>query len=184
MDVITCPTPLPGGLEFTIEPATSNFDGDIRMIDPGNTAIGSEACLALSEKMVAIIFVFDLGTDVQFLPNHGNGLLNTMAQFEAVVGLPLSRNSSIIVLLTNFDIFKKNLLRVPLTRWFPDYEGENDPSEAANFILSKLEQASLLANLDIFPHLIEGVFSKKIFRQILKEIISVYISKALERIHL
>ncbi|KIK53437.1 hypothetical protein GYMLUDRAFT_265032, partial [Collybiopsis luxurians FD-317 M1] len=83
---------------------------------------------------------------------NSNRLMETMILFEAVINSRWFLRTSIILILSEVDEFKKKLSKVPLERHFPEYTGGNDINKAAKYILWKFMQANR-ARLSIYPHL-------------------------------
>ena len=98
-------------------------------------------------------------------------LSDSLALFDSLINSRWFLRTSFVLLLTKFDIFRKKLPRVsllsymiidlhrtddtitigkdPLERYFPDYAGGGDVTQASKFILSKFMQKNL-ARLSIY----------------------------------
>ncbi len=70
--------------------------------------------------------------------------------FESVVNSRWFSNTSIILFLTQIDVFRKKLPYSPLAKYFPEFTGGDDLHKATKFILGKFASMNR-AGLDIYP---------------------------------
>jgi len=104
------------------------------------------------ESVTSIIFCASLSDYDQMSVLQKNRLLESMILFESVVNSRWFLRTSIILLLTNIDVFKQKIPKVPLEKYFPEYTGGSDINKAAKYILWKFMQANR-ARLSVYPHL-------------------------------
>ena len=64
-------------------------------------------------------------------------------------------NVSVILMLSNFKLFRTKLNIIPLSDYFPDYTGGNDVMKASEYILGRFNQVNR-AHLQMFSHLCEA----------------------------
>ncbi|KIK53436.1 hypothetical protein GYMLUDRAFT_250390 [Collybiopsis luxurians FD-317 M1] len=109
------------------------------------------------EAVTSIIFCVALTDYDQVLPDESNKnrLTETLILFESVINSRWFLRTSIILLLSEIDEFKKKLPTVPLERYFPEYTGGNDINKAAKYILWKFMQANR-ARSSVYPCLTQG----------------------------
>ncbi|KAF4993760.1 hypothetical protein FGRMN_6234 [Fusarium graminum] len=179
IDVVEFSALSPGCIESTLR--LGSFD--LQMVDPGSIIPSRKVLFTQLENMHAVVFVLDLGSYAEFLPDGSNSMFETMLQFEALVVSQFLRNSSIIVLLTNFNKLEKSLSKVPLRRCFADFTGANDALKAADFIMSKINHLNT-ALLPIYPHLVSDVFRPEILPWIHRDIQDILVSMSLKKLGL
>ncbi|KAF5655736.1 GNA-3 g alpha subunit GNA-3 [Fusarium heterosporum] len=178
-DAVEFSTILPGCIESTLQ--LGSFD--LHLVDPGSPIPSRKVLFMQLESMHAVVFVFDLGSYVESLPDGSNSMFETMLQFEALVVSQFLRNSSIIAFLTNFNKLEENLSKIPLRQCFADYTGGDEALKAADFILSKINKLNS-ALLPIYPHLMNGVFHPAMLCWIQKDIQDVLVSMSLKKLML
>ncbi|KAF8126837.1 guanine nucleotide binding protein, alpha subunit [Boletus edulis] len=96
------------------------------------------------EDISYIIFCVSLGNYDQ-APSEGNcqrQLNDSFIVFESVVNSRLFTRTSVIIFLTNIDVFKDKLSEIPLERHFPDYTGGTDVNEAIEYMQSRFMQVN------------------------------------------
>lgn len=106
------------------------------------------------ENVPSIIFVVNLACYDQVLLEDSfvNEMMESLVFFDSVVNSRWFKRTSVILLLTNIDLFRRKLAWSPLANCFPDYSGGNDVNRAAKYILWRFNQVNR-ANLDLYPHL-------------------------------
>ncbi|KAF8452733.1 G-protein alpha subunit-domain-containing protein [Boletus edulis BED1] len=96
------------------------------------------------EDISYIIFCVSLGNYDQ-APSEGNcqrQLNDSFIVFESVVNSRWFTRTSVMLFLTNIDVFKDKLSEVPLERHFPDYTGGTDVNEAIEYMQSRFMQVN------------------------------------------
>ncbi|KAG6380367.1 guanine nucleotide binding protein, alpha subunit [Boletus reticuloceps] len=96
------------------------------------------------EDISYIIFCVSL-SDYDLAPSEGNcqrRLNDSFIVFESVVNSRRFTRTSVILFLTNIDVFKDKLSEVPLERHFPDYTGGTDVNEAIEYMQSRFMQVN------------------------------------------
>lgn len=104
------------------------------------------------EVATSIIFCTSL-SDYDQVDEEGNNLLmESLKLFEGVVTSPWCARATIVLFFNKLDIFKKKLLRSPLSKALPEsnYEGGEDATEAQSHVLQMFEQANQ-QKLWLFP---------------------------------
>ncbi|KAK5739282.1 Guanine nucleotide-binding protein alpha-2 subunit [Elasticomyces elasticus] len=108
------------------------------------------------EGITAIIFLVDLAEydEVASEDVGHNKIMENLVLFDSIVNSRLFTRSSIILLFTNANCFKRKLAMTSLNTYFPDYPGGEDPSRAAKYLLWRFNQLNR-ANLNLYPHIVE-----------------------------
>ncbi|EJD08394.1 G-protein alpha subunit [Fomitiporia mediterranea MF3/22] len=109
------------------------------------------------EHVTSIIFCPALSEYDQVLLEEScrTRMVDSLVLFESVINSRWFLRTSIMLFLTEIDVFKSKLLKVPLERYFPEYTGGADIDKAVKYILWRFMQANR-ARLCIYPHLIQG----------------------------
>jgi guanine nucleotide-binding protein G(i) subunit alpha len=128
----------------------------INLFDLGGQRSGRGKWIHCFENVPLIIFVVDLACYDQVLLEESsqNTMMESLMFFNTVVNSRWFMRTSVILLLTNIDLFRSKLARSPLTNYFPDYSGGNDVNRAAKYILWRFNQVNR-AHLNLYPHLVE-----------------------------
>jgi len=66
-----------------------------------------------------------------------------------------TQRTSIILFLNKIDLFRTKVVKVPLERYFPEYQGGPDVNKAAKYILWRFTQLNR-QRLSIYPHLTQA----------------------------
>eukprot|EP00455_Lapot_gusevi_P030910 TRINITY_DN3332_c0_g1_i2.p1 TRINITY_DN3332_c0_g1~~TRINITY_DN3332_c0_g1_i2.p1 ORF type:complete len:363 (-),score=69.57 TRINITY_DN3332_c0_g1_i2:347-1435(-) len=108
-----------------------------KMIDVGGQRGERKKWIHCFENVTAILFLASLSEYDQVLMeyNHRNRMVESLDLFESIVNKPWFRQTAIILFLTKQDIFKKKIMQVELSLYFPYYSGPpHDYSSALAFI--------------------------------------------------
>ncbi|KAJ7254741.1 heterotrimeric G-protein alpha subunit, GPA3-like protein [Mycena rebaudengoi] len=81
-----------------------------------------------------------------------NRLRESVYLFDSVINSRWFHHTSVVLFLTKIDVFRRKLSKIPLERYFPEYQGGNDVNKAAKFILWTLMQTNH-ARLNVYPYL-------------------------------
>ncbi|KZP26354.1 G-protein alpha subunit [Athelia psychrophila] len=108
------------------------------------------------EDATSIIFCTALSDYDQVPPEDQDTtrMVESLVLFDRIVNSPWFLRASIILILTEFEVFKAKLAKVPLEKYFPEYTGGPDPNKAAKYILWRFMLANR-AQLSIYPHLMQ-----------------------------
>lgn len=89
-----------------------------------------------------------------FLADNGmtrqNRMQESLVLFESIVNSRWFLSTSIILFLNKTDIFNKKIKKSPLEKYYPEYQGGNDPDKATKFILWKFASMNR-AKLALYP---------------------------------
>eukprot|EP00834_Sanchytrium_tribonematis_P001090 NODE_23_length_42016_cov_0.755803.p28 type:complete len:140 gc:universal NODE_23_length_42016_cov_0.755803:37570-37989(+) len=133
------------------------------MFDVGGQRSERRKWIHCFEGVTMVIFVTSLSEYDQTLLEDArvNRMVESISLFDSVVNSRWFSRSSMVVLLNKIDIFKEKLLISPLRRFYPDFDGDQDPSLACKFILSKFTAVNR-AKLKIYPHVTCATDTKNI----------------------
>jgi len=115
-----------------------------KMIDVGGQRNERKKWIHCFENVTAVLFVVDISAYDRMLyeDEKVNRLEEALNLFENICNSRWFRDTSIILFLNKSDLFKEKIKRVPLTKTFPEYTGENTFDAGTNF----LEQEFLKRN--------------------------------------
>jgi len=61
-----------------------------------------------------------------------NRLKESLALFQGIINLPWFKNAAIILFLNKDDLFREKILKVPISRYFPEFLSNNSGSDKAS----------------------------------------------------
>ncbi|CAO3613832.1 unnamed protein product [Cunninghamella echinulata] len=129
----------------------------IHMFDVGGQRSERKKWIHCFESVMSIIFCVALSEYDQVLleDNKENRMVESIRLFESIVNSRWFLQTSIMLFLNKVDLFKIKIDHVPLSSYFPDYKGGDDPNKAAKYILWRFLQTNR-AKLHIYPHLTQA----------------------------
>ncbi|KAI8377539.1 heterotrimeric G-protein alpha subunit, GPA3-like protein [Radiomyces spectabilis] len=135
----------------------------VHMFDVGGQRSERKKWIHCFEGVTSIIFCVALSEYDQVLleESRQNRMMESLVLFESVINSRWFLRTSIILFLNKIDLFKAKLPKVPLQKFFPDYQGGQDPNKAAKYILWRFNQTNR-AKLDIYPHLTQATNTSNI----------------------
>lgn len=136
---------------------------NIRMIDIGGQRPERKNWIKTFEGVTTIIFCVSLSEYDQFLIEEPtvNRLLESFQLFQSIVTSRWFSKTSIVLFLNKKDIFQRKIGKIPLSQYFPDYEGGKDYSRATDYIKQKF-LALNVNKLQIYPYLTEATDTNNI----------------------
>jgi len=139
-DVLRCRSRTTGIVENEFVIDKNRF----KMIDVGGQRNERKKWIHCFENVTAVLFVVDISAYDRMLyeDEKVNRLEEALNLFENICNSRWFRDTSIILFLNKSDLFKEKIKRVPLTKTFPEYTGENTFDAGTNF----LEQEFLKRN--------------------------------------
>ncbi|KAJ7251864.1 heterotrimeric G-protein alpha subunit, GPA3-like protein [Mycena rebaudengoi] len=125
----------------------------IRMIDVGQRS-ERRKWIHCFESVTCLIFCAALSDYDEVLVERRsvNRLRESVYLFDSVINSRWFHHTSVVLFLTKIDVFRRKLPKIPLERYFPEYQGGNDVNKAAKFILWTLMQTNH-ARLNVYPYL-------------------------------
>jgi len=124
--------------EFIFEDLTIN------MIDVGGQRSERRKWLHCFDNVDVILFVASLSCYDQNLREdiNQNAMIETFLLFQEVTNSQYWQNSDTILFLNKIDLFEQKISRVPLSEFFPGYDGGDDLQKAVDFIRQKFVKLS------------------------------------------
>jgi len=104
------------------------------------------------DNITAIIFVASL-SEYDQEEKGKNRMEESLQLFEGICSLPWFKDTPVILFLTKKDILKEKLKKIPLTKYFHEYNGGEDWEKAGNFIRSLYEKRRTYTQNLFYPHL-------------------------------
>ncbi|VDB96098.1 unnamed protein product [Peniophora sp. CBMAI 1063] len=84
-----------------------------------------------------------------------HGMKDSLALFDSIVNSRWFSRTSIILLFTKLDIFRRKLPKVPMEKFYPDYTGGANVNSGAKYILWKYMQMNR-ARLCVYPQIVDA----------------------------
>ncbi|KAF8868954.1 guanine nucleotide binding protein, alpha subunit, partial [Mucidula mucida] len=136
---------------------------EIHMFDVGGQRSERRKWIHCFESVTSIIFCMALSEYSQVLlpaedPSQTqNRLTESLVLFSSVVNSRWFLRTSIVLFLNKKDVFKEKIKRgkIPLERYFPEYNGGRDVNKAAKYILWRFMKENR-ARLSVYPHLTQA----------------------------
>lgn len=135
----------------------------IHMFDVGGQRSERKKWIHCFEAVTSIIFCVSLSEYDQVLLEEAgqNRMTESLILFDSVINSRWFVRTSIILFLNKIDLFKQKLPLVPLSDYFPEYQGGADANKAAKYILYRFTQVNR-AKLNIYPHLTQATDTSNI----------------------
>ncbi|KAL7754467.1 Guanine nucleotide-binding protein alpha-2 subunit [Sorochytrium milnesiophthora] len=126
----------------------------IHMFDVGGQRSERKKWIHCFEAVTSIIFCVALSEYDQTLLEDANQnrMAESLVLFDSVINSRWFLRTSIILFLNKVDLFKDKLTKVPLSKYFEDYQGGEDLNKAAKFVWYKFTLLNR-AKLKIYPHM-------------------------------
>ena len=127
---------------------------NIHMFDVGGQRSERKKWIHCFESVTSVIFFVSLiDYDLTLLEDSSqNRMQESVSLFDSVINSRWFQKSSLILFLNKADAFKEKLDRAPMEKTYEDYNGGNDVTRAAKYILSKFTNVNR-AKLKIYPHI-------------------------------
>ncbi|KAI8093262.1 putative Gpa2-guanine nucleotide-binding protein alpha-2 subunit [Halteromyces radiatus] len=134
-DIIRCRAKTTGIVEtvFHLGPLT------YRMFDVGGQRSERKKWIHCFENVTAILFVVAVSGYDQCLveDRDSNQMHESLMLFDTICNSPWFVNTSMILFLNKIDIFKEKINVSPVSRWFPDFKGDNQNFEQTRSYFKK-----------------------------------------------
>eukprot|EP00047_Mylnosiga_fluctuans_P002040 m.222911 g.222911 ORF g.222911 m.222911 type:complete len:360 (+) comp10848_c0_seq1:35-1114(+) len=126
-----------------------------RVFDVGGQRSERRKWIQCFDDVTAVIFVTSLsGYDMKlFEDQETNRIHESMTLFEAICNNKFFINTAMILFLNKTDLFSQKIARIPLRKYFPEYDGpEGDAAAAKKFILAMFKKLNKNPNKPIYEH--------------------------------
>jgi hypothetical protein len=126
-DIVRCRAKTTGIIETTFHIGPLTY----RMFDVGGQRSERKKWIHCFENVTAILFVVAIsGYDQRLVEDKdANQMHESLMLFDNICNSKWFINTSMILFLNKIDIFKKKILISPISKWFPDFEGDNHSYE-------------------------------------------------------
>jgi len=123
-----------------------------RMFDVGGQRSERKKWIHCFENVTAVIFLVAISEYDQVLREDEsvNRLQEALALFESIIGSRWFINTSVILFMNKYDLFKEKIPYSPLEKYFPDYTGGPNVDNAADHILKKFVGLNANQNKQIY----------------------------------
>ncbi|KAJ6471433.1 G-protein alpha subunit [Mycena sanguinolenta] len=121
----------------------------IRLIDVGPQRSERKRWIRCFESVTSIIFCTAL-SDYDQIRTEERG--QSLVLFSSIINSRWFLRTSIILFLTEIDVFEAKISKIPLSAHFPEYIGGSDINKAAKFDLWRFMQENR-ARLNVYPHI-------------------------------
>jgi len=131
------------------------IDGNhFKMFDVGGQRNERKKWIHCFENVTAVIFVAAISEYDQVLyeDENTNRMVEALNLFEEICNSRWFRETAMILFLNKRDLFAEKLQRVPLSRYFPDYVGDNSFESAAEFLRDQFETKNRNPDKQIYSH--------------------------------
>lgn len=91
------------------------------------------------ESVDAVLFVASLSSYDEMTDEKVNALKDSIKIFECICNVKWFAHTALILFLNKDDLLEKKLQTNPLSKYFQDFQGEDNFHNAKNFILKKFE---------------------------------------------
>lgn len=130
--------------------------GDLvyRMFDVGGQRSERRKWIQCFDDVTAVLFVTALsGYDMKLYEDESvNRVTESLQLFDAICNNKFFKDTAMILFLNKTDLFSQKIAKVPLKRYFPNYNGpENNAHEAKQFLL-KLFKDMNKSDKPIYEH--------------------------------
>ncbi|KAI7891026.1 guanine nucleotide binding protein, alpha subunit [Mucor mucedo] len=150
-DIIRCRAKTTGIVEtiFHIGPLT------YRMFDVGGQRSERKKWIHCFENVTAILFVVAISGYDQCLieDRNSNQMQEGLMLFDTICNSPWFINTSMILFLNKIDIFKQKILVSPVSKWFPDFKGDDsDFEQTSMFFRKRFQRLNQNPSKQVYAH--------------------------------
>ncbi|KAJ6471424.1 G-protein alpha subunit, partial [Mycena sanguinolenta] len=132
----------------------------IRLIDVGCQCSERRKWIHCFESVTSIIFCTALSDyDQDLTEERGqNRMQESITLFFSIIKSRWFLHTSIILFLTEIDVFRTKISRIPLSAYFPEYTGGPNINNATRFILWRFMQENR-ARLSVYPPCVSSFYA-------------------------
>uniref|UniRef100_A0A6A7G080 G-protein subunit alpha 2 n=1 Tax=Hirondellea gigas TaxID=1518452 RepID=A0A6A7G080_9CRUS len=152
-----------------------------KLLDVGGQKNERKKWIHCFEDVTAVLFVAAISEYDQLLfeDDETNRLTEALAVFREIVNSQWFNNSEMILFLNKRDLFKEKLQNVPLSTYFPEYEGEDDLNKGYEF-MKQLFCKQITGERSIYVH-ITCATDKAVMEVIFASVLDIIIRQSLEK---
>ena len=125
-----------------------------RMVDVGGQRSERRKWIHCFQDVSALLYVVAISEYDQFLmeDTRVNRMVESMELFEELVNSIWFRDIAVIFFLNKIDIFKEKIKKVPLSKYFPEYDGGDDYEKGIAFMMDQYRVLNKIEGRSIFGH--------------------------------
>ncbi|KAI8967875.1 guanine nucleotide binding protein, alpha subunit [Mycotypha africana] len=148
-DIIRCRAKTSGIVEtiFHIGPLT------YRMFDVGGQRSERKKWIHCFENVTAILFVVAISGYDQCLVEDRDSMHEGLMLFDSICNSTWFINTSMILFLNKIDIFREKILVSPVSKWFPDFKGDDKSfEETSDYFKQRFQRLNHNPSKQVYIH--------------------------------
>ncbi|KAI9476046.1 MAG: guanine nucleotide binding protein, alpha subunit [Benjaminiella poitrasii] len=158
-DIIRCRAKTTGIVEtiFHIGPLT------YRMFDVGGQRSERKKWIHCFENVTAILFIVAISGYDQCLveDRNSNQMHEGLMLFDTICNSSWFINTSMILFLNKIDIFKEKIFTSPVSKWFPDFKGDNTNFEqTSSYFKNRFQRLNHNPSKRVYTHYTDATDTK------------------------
>lgn len=125
------------------------------MFDVGGQRSERKKWIHCFENVTAILFVVAISGYDQCLieDRNSNQMQEGLMLFDTICNSPWFINTSMILFLNKIDIFRQKILVSPVSKWFPDFKGDdNDFDQTSAFFRKRFQRLNQNPSKQVYAH--------------------------------
>lgn len=177
-DILRSRTKTTGIIETTFQIGELTY----RMFDVGGQRSERKKWIHCFENVTAIVFLVAISEYDQVLVEDEtvNRMQEALTLFDSICNSRWFTKTSIILFLNKIDIFKNKVMRVPIERYFPDYQGGPSFESGAEYFRSRFVSLNNSPYKEIYAHLTCGTDTNNV-KHVMDSVNQIIINDALRR---
>jgi len=126
-----------------------------KVVDVGGQRNERKKWIHCFENVTAVLFVAAISEYDQVLyeDENTNRMVEALNLFEEICNSRWFRETSMILFLNKRDLFAEKIKKVPLSKYFPDYSGDNSFEAAAEFLQEQFESKNRNPDKQVYTHI-------------------------------
>ncbi|CAO3698604.1 hypothetical protein CU097_007669 [Rhizopus azygosporus] len=150
-DIVRCRAKTTGIVETTFHIGPLTY----RMFDVGGQRSERKKWIHCFENVTAVLFVVAISGYDQCLveDKDSNQMHESLMLFDSICNSVWFKNTSVILFLNKIDIFKKKIHVSPVSKWFPDFEGNDDSfDQTVEYFKRRFHRLNQNSNKRLYIH--------------------------------
>ncbi|KAG2233323.1 hypothetical protein INT48_007759 [Thamnidium elegans] len=124
-----------------------------RMFDVGGQRSERKKWIHCFENVTAILFVVAISGYDQCLIEDRDSNQARLMLFDTICNSPWFVNTSMILFLNKIDIFKEKILTSPVSKYFPDFKGDNlSFEETSDYFRKRFQRLNHNSSKSVYTH--------------------------------
>jgi len=141
------------------------IDGNqFKMYDVGGQRNERKKWIHCFENVTAVLFVAAISEYDQVLyeDENTNRMVEALNLFEEICNSRWFRETSMILFLNKRDLFGEKIQKVPLSKYFPDYGGDNSFDACSEYLQEQFESKNRNPDKQVYTHITCATDTKNI----------------------